>query len=83
MVNNIPQHTQRLFWDIRKDNIDPKIHKKSIIERVLNYGTLKDMKWLASVYSKNEIMDVVTPQGKFHRSNVGKSAGKLASLIFK
>ncbi|WP_372503588.1 DUF6922 domain-containing protein [Acididesulfobacillus acetoxydans] len=36
----IPIQNQGLFWDIHVEDIDPIEHKKWLIERVVQWGTL-------------------------------------------
>jgi len=49
----------RLFWDTDKNNLDISGHKRFIIERVLQFGMPNDIKWLLSIYSEKDIIDVV------------------------
>jgi len=49
----------RLFWDTDKNNLDIWSHKRFIIERVLQFGMPNDIKWLLSIYSEKDIIDVV------------------------
>lgn len=50
---------QSLFWDVDPKTIDPKKHAKYIIERVLDFGDDKEVKWLVHYYSPRLIKDVV------------------------
>jgi hypothetical protein len=49
----------RLFWDTDKNSLDIYRHKRFIIERVLRFGMLSDIKWLLSTYHQTEIIEVV------------------------
>lgn len=49
----------RLFWDTDKKTLDLSKHKRFIIERVLRFGILSDIKWLLSVYNDQEIIEVL------------------------
>jgi hypothetical protein len=49
----------RLFWDTDKNTLDLSLHKRFIIERVLRFGMLSDIKWLLSIYNEQEIIEVV------------------------
>jgi len=80
---NIPSFTKKLFWDVNEEKLDTILHKKSIIERIINYGTLADWKWLSSVYDRNTIINISNTKDKFGRKNIRPSAEYLASLIFK
>ena len=80
---NIPNSVKKLFWDVNKENLDTDLHKKSITERVLNYGGLADWKWLSSVYGKETIIETLNLKDKFNRKNIRSSAWHLASILFK
>ncbi|MBM3284468.1 MAG: hypothetical protein FJY81_01185 [Candidatus Aminicenantes bacterium] len=53
------KHLRSLFWDADWTAIDPKKHKKYIIERVLELGDQNAVKWLFSTYSNAEIERVL------------------------
>lgn len=62
-INNarlIDQLSDHIFWDINKNNLDIAKSKKTIIQRVLEYGILKDWKLLQQIYSIQEIEKVAT-----------------------
>jgi hypothetical protein len=50
---------QALFWDVNPKNIDPKKHSQYIIERILDFGGDKEVKWLLSFYSKRRLKNVI------------------------
>lgn len=50
---------QSLFWDVDPKTINPKKHARYIIERILEFGTDTEIKWMWSFYSKDLIHDVV------------------------
>jgi len=80
---NIPPFIKKLFWDTNKEKLDTDLHKKSIIERIINYGTLTDWKWLSSNYGKDTVITILNTKNKFDRKNIRPNAKYLASLIFK
>lgn len=80
---NIPSFIKKLFWDINKEKLNTDLHKKSIIERIINYGNLADWKWLSFVYDKNTIINTINAEDKFGRKNIRPNAKRLASLFFK
>jgi len=86
MINSakkIPYSVKTLFWDMNKEKIDLDLHKKSVIERIINFGNLADWKWLVSFYGKPAVKGVVSSKDKFGRTNIRKSAERLASILFK
>lgn len=48
-----------LFWDVDPKTIDPKKHARYIIERVLDFGNDKEVRWVTRYYSPWRIRDVV------------------------
>jgi hypothetical protein len=46
--------TKALFWDVSR--VNPKIHQKFIIERILNFGDEEDFKWALDHYGKDKII---------------------------
>lgn len=80
---NIPFSIKKLFWDINKEKLDANLHKKNIIERIINYGVLSDWKWLYAEYGKESIIETLHSTDKFNRRNIRPNALHLASLLFK
>ncbi len=50
---------QTLFWDTNPKNIDTKRNAQYIIERVLDLGDDKEVKWLWDFYSRSLLKNVV------------------------
>ena len=80
---NIPYPIKKLFWDIDKEKLDVNLHKKNIIERIINYGGLSDWKWLSSHYGIETIKEILNSNDKFNRKNIRPSALHLALILFK
>lgn len=55
----IPIQNPSLFWDIRPENIDPVVHKKWLIERVVQWGTLDDIRELLGIFQVEDIAQIV------------------------
>ena len=51
-INLLSDH---LFWDVDKDNLDTEKSKKTIVQRVLDYGLMRDWKILVQIYGIKEI----------------------------
>ena len=50
---------QALFWDTKPSNIDAKKNAQYIIERVLDLGNDKEVRWLYHFYDKALLKKVV------------------------
>ena len=53
------EFNQTLFWDVDPKTIDTKKHSQYIIERVLEFGSDKNVKWLFNTYKPNLLKKVV------------------------
>ncbi len=50
---------QSLFWDVDTKTIDTEKHAKYIIERILDFGNDKEVRWMYRTYSHNLIRDAL------------------------
>ena len=50
---------QTLFWDANPNKIDTQKNAQYIIERVLDFGNDKEVRWMYSYYDKSLIKGVV------------------------
>ncbi len=55
----VPERVQRLFWDVKKDEVDIDFHRSYIIRRIIDFGNMDDVKWMLETYSQDQIVDVV------------------------
>jgi len=56
--NNLIQLSPHLFWDVERSKIDFKKNKKWLLNRVLEYGLLKDWIVVLNYYGIEEIAQV-------------------------
>ena len=50
---------QSLFWDVDPSTIDPEKNAKYVIERILEFGTNDEVRWMWSYYPHDSIKDRV------------------------
>lgn len=62
---NIPSR-RSLFWDVNPATLDAEQHASYIIERILDYGTDEEVRWMYRVYSRELIRDVVNRSRVLH-----------------
>lgn len=55
-----------LFWDVDPKTIDPKKHARYIIERVLDFGNDREVRWMWRAYPNRLIRDVVKTSRVLH-----------------
>ena len=78
-MSTIPQNFRPLMWSYDFDRIDPEKHKTAIIIQAINYGTLREWRWLADAYGRETVREVLStvPASAFR-----PRARRLASLVF-
>jgi hypothetical protein len=69
--DRLPDFTHRYFWDINPSWLDVGRYSRYVIERLLEYGDLPSVRWMACRFSREEIVEVL----KTSRSLSRKSAG--------
>lgn len=52
--NNSP-----LFWDVDPTTLEPEKHKRYIMHRVMDYGTLENVRETFSYYGEQTILEVL------------------------
>ncbi len=50
---------QSLFWDTDPKRIDPKKNARYIIERILDFGEDKEVRWMWNFYNKKLLKETV------------------------
>lgn len=50
---------QALFWDVNPDKINTEKNAQYIIERVLDFGTDDEVRWLYHFYDKSLLKSVI------------------------
>lgn len=53
----MPEELKEYFWDTQFEKLDLRKNKIYIISRIYCYGNLKAIKWLNTVYSKEDIKE--------------------------
>lgn len=43
---------QSLFWDVDPKTLDPKKHARYIIERIMDFGNDKEVRWMWGRYQR-------------------------------
>jgi len=49
-----------LFWDVNPGNLDPEMHARQIVERVVEFGGLDDWKNVRRHYGDERMKQIVT-----------------------
>ena len=54
----ITDFSKHLFWDVDISTLDFEKHKEYIVQRVLEYGVMKDFVQLINYFSLNQVKDI-------------------------
>ncbi|PIY71861.1 hypothetical protein COY87_03960 [Candidatus Roizmanbacteria bacterium CG_4_10_14_0_8_um_filter_33_9] len=54
----LPKKLQSVLWSVNIDHLNLEKDKYYIIHQILSFGTLDEMSWLLSNYSKKKIIEV-------------------------
>ena len=73
----IPKKMYKYFWDVKPKEISPKKDKKFIIERLLEYGDLEEMRWIQKNFNIDDIKEVLITSRK-----ISPKTGVFFSLYF-
>lgn len=57
---------QSLFWDVDPKTIDQKKHARYIIERIMDYGTDAEVRWMWKRYQPKTIRDIAEHSRVLH-----------------
>ena len=57
---------QTLFWDVDPKTIDPQKNARYIIERIIDFGSDEEAKWIYEFYPHRLILDVVKKSRGLH-----------------
>jgi hypothetical protein len=57
--NRLPEHAYKYFWDINPAELDVSEYPRYVIERLLEYGEIPELRWLFVRFSSEEIVEVL------------------------
>ena len=55
----LPREFKKYFWDVDFSKISSHPFSKFVLERIMNFGDLKALKWMLTVVPKKAIKEVV------------------------
>jgi hypothetical protein len=66
-----------LFWDVEPGSLSPESHWFFIIERVMEFGDIDDLRWLKRTFTPEQIASTVKKSRKLSRRIISycKAAG--------
>ncbi len=77
--SEIPKFVAPFLWSYDIKKLDTQTHRQLIIYNILNFGSKRSTDWLFSVYSNNDIQEVLstTPESVWSKKSLA-----LWSFIF-
>lgn len=58
-MTKAPKFLKKYFWDIDFAKLDPKQHPVYVIERVLEFGDEKAVRWVLKTFSEKHLRETV------------------------
>lgn len=65
-IKTVPRFRQSLFWDVDPKTIHPKRHARYIIERILDFGNDREVRWMWHYYDHALIRDITKTSRVIH-----------------
>ncbi|MBD3366006.1 hypothetical protein GF360_01540 [candidate division WWE3 bacterium] len=78
MERKLPKSFKVFFWDTPLENISIDKHYKFIIERILEWGDLEEIKWLNKTYDRKKIVETLK-----NSKNISPKTGNFYALYYK
>jgi hypothetical protein len=68
---------KNLFWDVEPGSLSPESHWFFIIERILEFGDIDDLRWLKKTFTPEQIASTVKKSRNLSRRTISycKAAG--------
>ena len=63
----LPAHWQEYFWDCDFSKLNQKQHMVFIAERILMFGTAKDLNFLFGLFDRDVLMKIATNSRRLDR----------------
>lgn len=61
-MEKIPSSFQNIFWSVKLKDLDPEKDKIYIVNQILAYGGLEELRWLFKTYPKEAVKKIFINQ---------------------
>lgn len=65
----LEKHIIKYFWEYDKNAIDPQEHWFFVLERLMEYGDVKAMKWAVDFYESSQFIEVLRNSRRLSRKS--------------
>lgn len=76
-MKKLPQFLKRYFWDVDFIDLNKEEYSQFIIERILEYGDEKAVKWMRDNFTEEKIKTVVCKS-----KNISKKSANFWQILF-
>jgi len=76
-MKKIPKFLKKYFWDVAFEKLNLETHPEFILERILEYGDEKAVKWMKETFSRDEIANIL-----FHFRGISPKTANYWALIY-
>lgn len=66
----IKQLSPSLFWDVDPEQVDPETHGQFVIARVMDRGTLRDVKAAWNYYGQERVQQALLNATSLHKKTI-------------
>ncbi|MBM3700367.1 MAG: hypothetical protein FJW68_05565 [Actinobacteria bacterium] len=77
-MRKLPYFLEKYFWDVDFPGIDKKTYSAFIIERILEFGDKKSIRWMMNSFNLDEIKEVIIAS-----RILSKKSANFWQIIFK
>ncbi len=64
------QLSEHLFWDVDRASVDPEQHRRFIISRIMDRGTLEDVKEAWRYYGEEAVREALLNASSLHKKTI-------------
>mgnify|MGYP001564051764 CR=1 FL=1 len=64
------QLSDHLFWDVDRAAVDPEEHRQFIVPRIMDRGTLTDVRAAWAYYGEESIREVLLNASSLHKKTI-------------
>lgn len=70
-MTRLPDFTHRFFWGVDPTQIDYEAHPEYVIERLLEHGDLRAVRWMLASFPPQQIIRVLTSSRRLSPFSAG------------
>ncbi len=76
-MKKLPEFLKRYFWDVKFEILNIETQPEFILERLLEYGDKKAVKWVKKNFTKDEVANIL-----FHFRGLSPKSANYWAVVF-